>query len=171
MTQSSMALPLGADFKAALQNVELLWNLVPRSARPLHKNLREELVQILGWCARYAESRASIETTDAGDAEGEGEGSDESPLAIVMRMMRSLSPEQFLQVKILMMMRDLSDEGRFEMFEEIGGSHHLACGGEVFPDEVHECDLEDRTDESEDTDGDADTSDVNDTDKDEEMVT
>lgn len=161
MTTSPFQLPLPAEFEVALQKLDVVWGLVPRSARPLHKQHKEDLDRVFERCVRYAETRATqIAAASAIQQGGGADGApvdlfalpDEPTLAFVMRVMRTLTPEQFLQVKILMMMRDLSDESRFEVFEEIGDSHHLPCGAETFHNEPHECELEDGDEEDDEDD-------------------
>ena len=150
---TATTLPSVDDFALALQKLDAIWNLVPRSARPMpvHKKLKDDLDRILQRCGYYVRSRetqlaakgavgagavADIATPNGGVSD------DEPALAYVMRMMRTLDAEQWRQVQAMMMLRSLSDEGRFEVFQEIGATHHLECGGELFSDEPHECDID-----------------------------
>lgn len=154
------SLPSLADFELAIQKLDVIWELVPRAARPIpvHKKLKDDLDRIFQRCGHYVRSRETQLTAVqalSGMAASQGANgesgptaadlaaiADEPPLAIIMRIMRTLTPEQWLQVRVLMMTRDLTDDGRLEMFEELGATHHLACGAEIYPDEVHECDFD-----------------------------
>ena len=140
---TATSLPSVDDFALALQKLDALWNLVPRSARPIpvHKKLKDDLDRVLQRCAYYVRSRET--QLAAGSGGGGGDIPDDEPaLAPVMRMLRTLDAEQWRQVQAMMMLRSLTDEGRFEVFQEIGATHHLPCGGELFPDEPHECEIE-----------------------------
>ena len=149
---TATTLPGVDDFALALQKLDALWNLVPRSARPMpvHKKLKDDLDRILQRCGYYVRSRETQLTAKnavggaggAGVADIAAPNDDEPALAYVMRMMRTLDAEQWRQVQAMMMLRSLSDEGRFEVIQEIGATHHLECGGELFPDEPHDCEID-----------------------------
>lgn len=151
----SFQLPLPEEYDIAIEKLDLIWDkLVPRSTRPLHLPLKEDIARILERSMQFAERRAApaaaarasfaanggpIAAVEAG-AEGPAD-IDESPLATAMRYVRRLTDEEFHQVKILMMLRELSDEKRAELFFELEDTHHVDCGAEIVPGEPHECAL------------------------------
>ena len=136
---SRVTLPNTHQMKEMIEDFEQIWqSLVPRSARPaskgLHDRVRRQLVRIQEYVVEH------------GPAGAIDEDSDESPLVQIMRVVRTISPEQWEQVKILMSMRELSDEGRAEMFYEMGETHDIETGAEIGFEE----------DDDDDDDGDED---------------
>lgn len=155
--QRPAQLPTESQLADALKRLEYIWNLVSASARPIpqHKRVKEDLHKIIARCLNFVQqhgtqlaalsARQVVEGAGV-EAEGSGDVLEQSPLSIVMGIMRTLDEEQILQVKVLLMMRELSDGGRVELFEEIQDSHHVACGGELYEDVPHECEADDEGD-------------------------
>lgn len=135
---TSPILPSAKQFATAIKSLEVIWDLVPRSARPLRQKLKDLIDRTLEEALYYTETQTKIALASAPPGVDGEVAVDQSPLMIVMRIMRTLTPEQFLQVRILMMLRELSDEGRREIFDELEESHHLECGAEVYSDEPHD---------------------------------
>ena len=177
-----VASPTLEQIEETVEKVEVIWLLVPRSARAMtiHKKVRDDIEKVLRLVHRFlatrsvqlqtavaaaAASQAAGATTNGADA-GAGattgaEGDEEvAALPFIMRQLRLLSPEQVLQVRILLELRKLSDEGRLEVFQELEVSHHLDCGGELFADEEHVCDEGDDEGDDEDGDGEDDGEDA-----------
>lgn len=179
--QQPITTPTPEQVAQTAERVEFLWNLVPRSARPLHRKIKDDVDRSLTHLARFLETRglqlqAAVALASAahGDATSGSVGADNvngteegangeeeaAPLPIIMRMLRLLSPEQTLQVRILLELRKLSDEGRREVFDELAVSHHLECGGELDPDGgPHECEDLDVDDDGDGDDDDGDDGD------------
>lgn len=155
MTTPQSQLPSPEDYAIAIEKLDVIWEkCVPRSARPLHKDLKQDVTRILERSLRFATSRTTqltaatalttgvldVKIAEAGGDAGElGDMMEESALVVIMRILRTLTPEQVHQVKILLMLRDLSDDGRRELFFELEESHHIECGAEVPPGVEHEC--------------------------------
>lgn len=138
---SRATLPSAHQMLEMLEDFEQIWQrLVPRSVRPASKGLHDRVRRQLLRIQEYVVDRGP--QIAAGGLEGED--SDEPPLVHIMRIVRTLSPEQWEQVKILMSMRELSDEGRAEMFYEMGETHDIETGEELgFEDEGDDDDDED----------------------------
>src|SRR5262245_23137250 len=101
-------IPTSASVLDAIEDLEMLWQrLVPRSSKPANKGLYERLRRQLMQMHDFVEAHATRFLLDqAGDSIDED---DELPLVAVMRIVRSLSPEQWYQVQILMKLRELTD--------------------------------------------------------------
>lgn len=152
-TPQQLIVPTPEQIENTAKRVDYLWEvLVPRSAKPLHKQVKEDIDEVLRLVHRFLATRgvqvqtavataaAQMPRADAADGDGDAEA---SPLPAIMRMLRTLDPEQVLQVRILLMLHDerMTDEGRLEIFEELEFSHHLDCGVQVYADEQHDCPL------------------------------
>lgn len=137
---SRVVLPSARQLEETLDDFEQLWQrVVPRSARPTNKGIYERIRRQLTRMLEYAEHHATqMAASTVRDALAEEDAPEEMPLVLVMRVVRTLSPEQWEQVKILMQLRELSDEARAELFEELDESHHVDCGMEVDPDDPHD---------------------------------
>lgn len=152
------SLPSAQQMVEAIEDLELLWQkAVPRSARPVNKGLYERIRRQLLFVHDYVKAhetnpvRGSATTTgersepeggadeDEQEEEAEEAGeAEESPLLLVFRMVRTLSPEEWQQLQVLMQMRQFSDVGRAEVFYVLGETHHPDCGMEVDSDEPHD---------------------------------
>ena len=134
----SAALPSAEQLAELIEDFTRVWQLVPRSARPVNKGLYERIRRQLIRIHHYVESR-KIQIAGAAAGEGDPEVADdgdmleEPPLAIIMRTLYMCTEEQWEQAQILMRMRRLSDLGRSELFAEQEDSHCINCG-EFEPD-------------------------------------
>lgn len=138
-TNGNAALPSAEHLAELVEDFTRVWQLVPRSARPVNKGLYERIHRQLVRIHHYVESR-KIQIAGAADGEDgdEGDPLDDPPLAIVMRALYMCTEEQWEQAQILMRMRRLSDLGRSELFAEQEDSHCVHCG-QFDPVEPHEC--------------------------------
>ena len=123
---SRATLPSAHQILETIEDFEQIWQrLVPRSARPgskgLHDRVRRQLLRIQEYVVAHGPRIAA----------GEVEGDDDSPLVAIMRVVRTISPEQWEQVKILMSMRELTDEERAELFYEMSETHDIDTGAEL----------------------------------------
>lgn len=171
MTTQPPSLPSPDEYDAALQTLKFVWEkLVPRSAQPLHLPAKEGIDRILTR-SRAAAARAARADTGAmvPDVDADASAGNRVPdildapkLTILTRIFRTLTPEERHQARILMLLRDLTDEGRRNLFFELEDSHHVDCGAEVFSDEPHECEYghgdgdEEESGNGDDVDGEAD---------------
>ena len=171
-TNAQVLSPTLEQVEETIEKMEMIWQLVPRSARAMgvHKKVHDDVEKILRLVHRFLATRsvqlqtavaaaaasqaAGAAVNGASGATSEDDGEEIAPLPFIMRQLRLLSPEQELQILILLKMRRLSDEGRLEVFQELETSHHLDCGGELFDDEEHVCEqLDDEGGEDEAADG------------------
>ena len=139
-------LPTLQEVKGAFEAFSFVWNKVPRSVRP-EKDANQRMVLVRDLLLRViafleVERRTALATaaTDGlASDEDEGEEDRESPLRIVMRLVRTLDRDQWDQVEILMNMRwKLSNEGFLELIDEALETHCKDCGVELDDDDDHD---------------------------------
>lgn len=172
-TSRQLIVPTPEQIENTAKRVEFLWELVPRSAKPLHQQVKNDVDKVLRLVHRFLATRSTQlqtavamaanaqDTTTRGSNDGvvedDARAAEEAPpLPMIMRMLRLMDPEQILQVRILLMLNDerMTDEGRLEIFDELELSHHLDCGVQVYADEDHECPLGGEEDDEEKDDED-----------------
>lgn len=158
--RSRSSLPSAQQMMETIDDLEQLWQkVVPRSARPVNKGLyertRRQLARVLHYIEVHGPQLAVEAATSlsggapqphvggadvdgAADDGTDGDDDEESPLLLVFRIVRTLSPEQWEQVQLLMKMREFSDVGRAEVFYVLGETHHTDCGMELDADDPHD---------------------------------
>lgn len=123
--------PSEAQVKDLLADLDYLWRkLVLRSARPQHAGIYDRLRGHFLKLQDYAE-RAGAD----GQLDEDEDEEDEPSLAIARRVMLSLTPEQRKQVDIMLLLHELSEFGRVEVFDEQEASHCMDCGAEAEADD------------------------------------
>lgn len=144
-----------SQYSELLADLDYLWRkLVLRSNRVQHQGIYDRLRRHFVQLQEHVERDADDGGEEAEDA-AEDDGDDEPPLAIARRVMLSLTPEQRKQLDIMLLLHEISEIGRVEVFDEQQQSHCIDCGVEIEDDEAAEahvavCRAREESDDSED---------------------
>ena len=125
-----------SQYSELLADLDYLWRkLVLRSNRVQHQGIYDRLRRHFVQLQEHAERNAEEQTEEEDDDDDED---DEPPFAIARRVMLRLTPEQRKQLDVMLLLHELSEIGRVEVFDEQQQSHCIDCGVEIEDDEAAE---------------------------------